>query len=178
MSKKGYVLAGLGLLGGGLAYMNARRNSNRPLKTVDKVDLNRYSGKWYEIASIPHSFEKDCACSIAEYRYNPEGYLEVVNSCLKDGREKVVRGKAYPIEGSNNSELEVQFYWPLKGKYYIMALDDDYQYALVGHPNRNYLWVLSRYQDMDEDTLIDLLQLARKEGFDISRLKRTEQFCE
>lgn len=177
MSKKTYLLAGLGLIGGGLLYLNERRN-NRPLKTVDKVDLKRYSGKWYEIASIPHSFEKDCACTVAEYSWNPEGYMEVVNSCLKDGREKVETGKAFPIEGSNNSQLEVQFFWPLKGKYYIMALDKDYQYALVGHPNRDYLWVLSRYQDMDEDTFIDLLQVARKEGFDISRLRRTEQFCE
>ena len=178
MSRKTYLLAGLGLVGGGLAYMNARKNNNRPLKTVDKVDLRRYSGKWYEIATIPHSFEKDCACSIAEYHLNPDGYLEITNSCLQEGRQKVVNAKAFPIEGSNNSKLEVQYFWPIKGKYYIMALDKEYQYALVGHPNRNYLWVLSRYQEMDEDTFIDLLQIARQEGFDISRLRRTEQFCE
>ena len=177
MSGKTYVLAGLGLVGGGLVYLNARRNS-RPLSTVEHVDLERYSGKWYEIAAIPHSFEKDCACTKAEYTLHPDGYMEVTNTCLKDGREKTVSGKAYPIEGSNNSKLEVQFFWPLKGKYYIMALDKDYQYALVGHPNRDYLWVLSRYQDMDEDHFIDLLQIARKEGFDISKLRRTEQFCE
>ena len=177
MSKTKYLIAGLGLVGGGLAYINARSKNNRPLKTVDKVDLKRYAGKWYEIAAIPHSFEKGCACATAEYTLNPEGYLEVVNTCLKEGREKVATAKAYPVEGSNNSKLEVEFFWPLKGKYWIIDLDEDYQYALVGHPNRNYLWILSRYQDMDEDIYVDLLQVARREGFDISRLRKTEQFC-
>ena len=177
MSNSKYLIAGLGLVGGGLAYWSARNQNNRPLKTVDKVDLKRYAGKWYEIAAIPHSFEKDCACSTAEYTLNPEGYLEVVNTCLKEGREKVAKAKAYPVEGSNNSKLEVEFFWPLKAKYWIIELDEDYQYALVGHPSRNYLWILSRYQDMDEDTYVDLLQVARREGFEISRLQRTEQYC-
>lgn len=179
MSKTKYWLAGLGLIGGGLAYFNAKKRHNQPLKTVPEVDLNRYSGKWYEIATIPHHFEKGCACSTAEYKFNPdEGFMEVINTCLKEGREKTATARAYPEEGSRNSRLKLEFQWPFKAKYYIMELDKDYQYALVGHPNRDYLWILSRYQDMDEDTFIDLLQLARKEGFDISRLKRTEQFCE
>ncbi len=177
MSKAKYLIGGLGLVGGGLALVNALKQNNRPLKTVERVDLKRYAGKWYEIAAIPHRFEKDCACSVANYTYNPEGYLEVENTCLKDGREKVAKAKAWPAEGSNGSKLNVEFFWPLKGKYWIIDLDEDYQYALVGHPNRDYLWILSRYQDMDEDIYVDLLQVARREGFDISRLKRTEQFC-
>lgn len=179
MSKTKHWLAGLGLIGSGLAYYNTKRKDSQPLKTVPKVDLNRYSGKWYEIATIPHHFENDCACTTAEYKYNPDDrYMEVINTCLKEGREKTATAKAYPEEGSSNSRLRVQFQWPFKGKYYIIELDKDYQYALVGHPNRDYLWILSRYKDMDEDIYVDLLRIARQEGFDISRLRRTEQFCE
>jgi apolipoprotein D and lipocalin family protein len=177
MSKTKYLIAGLGLVGGGIAYYNARKQT-RDLKTVDEVDLKRYAGKWYEIAKIPHYFEKGCACTTAEYSLHPEGYLEILNSCLQDGSEKTATGKAYPEEGSNNSKLNVQFYWPLQAKYWIMALDKDYQFALVGHPNRNYLWILSRYPEMDEDVYVDYLQIARQQGFDISRLELTEQYCQ
>ena len=171
------VVAGAAALGG-IALWAARRAGERPLQTVDKVDLKRYAGKWYEIASMPEPFESGCACTTAEYNYNPEGYVEVTNRCLKEGKEKEVKGKAFPREGAANSQLEVQFFWPLKGKYYIMALDEDYQYALVGHPNRRHLWILSRYPEMDEDVYLDYLQLARKEGFEINKLKLTEQYCQ
>jgi apolipoprotein D and lipocalin family protein len=171
------VLTGAAALGG-LAFVALRKAGEEHLKTADKVDLKRYAGKWYEIASVPELFQSGCACTTAEYRFNPEGYVEVTNSCLKDGREKRVEGKAYPMEGSNNSQLEVQFFWPMKGKYYIMALDEDYQYALVGHPNRRHLWILSRYPEMDEDVYLDYLQIARKEGFEINKLELTEQYCQ
>lgn len=177
MSKTKYLIAGLGLAGGGLAYYT-QKNKNRDLETVDKLDLERYAGKWYEIAKIPHHFEKGCACTAAEYSLHPEGYVEILNSCLKNGKEKVTRGKAFPEAGSNNSKLDVQFYWPLKGKYWVIALDEDYQFALVGHPNRDYLWILSRYPEMDEDVYIDYLQKARHQGFDISRMELTEQYCQ
>ena len=171
------ILAGAAALGG-LAYLAARKAGEKALTTVKEVDLKRYAGKWYEIASMPEPFEKGCACSTAEYTLNPGGYVEVVNRCLQDGKEKEVKGKAFPVEGSNNSELEVQFFWPIKGKYFIMALDEDYQYALVGHPNRRHLWILSRYPEMEEDVYLDYLQLARSEGFEINKLELTEQYCQ
>lgn len=171
------VAAGAAALGG-LAYLVAQRAGERTLKTVKEVDLKRYAGKWYEIASMPEIFQAGCACTTAEYTYHPEGYVEVINRCLKDGREKEVKGKASPNEGTGNSQLEVQFFWPLKGKYYIMALDEDYQYALVGHPNRRHLWILSRYPEMDENVYLDYLQIARKEGFEINKLALTEQYCQ
>lgn len=176
MSKNKMLLAGLGLTATGLAYLAAKKAEEKPLKTVEKVDLKRYAGKWYEIAAMPEPFKAGCACSTAEYKLKQEGYVEVTNRCLKDGREKAVEGKAFPVAGSNNSQLEVQFFWPLKGKYYIMALDEDYQYALVGHPNRRHLWVLSRYPEIDEEVYISYLQLARKEGFEINRLELSEQY--
>lgn len=171
------IVAGAAALGS-LAYWAVRKSGERTLHTVNEVDLQRYAGKWYEIASMPEPFERGCACTTAEYTFIPEGYVEVVNRCLKDGGEKEVKGKAFPLEGTGNSQLEVQFFWPLKGKYYIMALDEDYQYALVGHPNRKHLWILSRYPEMDEDVYLDYLQLARSEGFEINKLELTEQYCQ
>lgn len=178
MSKSKYLIAGLGLAGGALAYYNKYKKDNQDLKTVDKVDLKRYAGKWYEIAAIPHRYEKGCACSTAEYTFQPGGYMEVENSCLKEGRKKTAQAIAFPIEGSNNSRLNIQFLWPFLSKYYIMALDDDYQFALVGHPNRDSLWILSRYPEMDEEVYVEYLQMARRQGFDISRLELTEQYCQ
>lgn len=172
------LVAGLGVAATGLAYLLARKAEEKPLKTVEQVDLKRYAGKWYEIAAMPEPFEAGCACSMAEYSLHPQGYMEVTNRCLKEGREKEVKGKAYPMAGSNNSQLQLQFFWPMKGKYYIMALDEDYQYALVGHPNRRHLWILSRYPEMDEEVYVHYLQLARKEGFEINRLELTEQYCQ
>ncbi|WP_017731478.1 lipocalin family protein [Nafulsella turpanensis] len=172
------IAAGATAIGGVAALIAAYKKSETPLKTVSNVDLKRYGGKWYEIASMPESFEKGCACTTAEYRLNPEGYVDVLNSCLKDGREKEAWGKAYPVEGSGNAKLEVEFFWPFKGKYWIMELDEDYQYALVGHPNRKHLWILSRYPEMDEDVYVEYLQKARRQGFDISKLELTEQFCQ
>ncbi len=171
------VLSGAAALGG-LAYVALRKMGEKELPTVDEVDLKRYSGKWYEIASMPERFESGCACTTAEYKFNPEGYVEVTNRCLKDGQEKEVHGKAFPKDENSTGKLEVQFFWPVKGKYFIMALDEDYQYALVGHPNRKHLWVLSRYPEMDEEVYINYLQIARKEGFEINKLELTEQYCQ
>lgn len=178
MSKAKYLIAGLGLAGGGLTLYNQYKKNNQDLLTVDKVDLKRYAGKWYEIARIPHRYEKGCDCSTAEYTYQPDGYVEVVNKCLKEGREKKVTAIAFPEKGSNNSKLNIQYFWPLLSKYWIIALDDDYQFAMVGHPNRDSLWILSRYPEMDEKVYVEYLQIARQQGFDISRLVLTEQYCQ
>ncbi len=152
---------------------------NQKLKTVDSVDLNRYAGLWYEIALLPNSFEKGCSCTTANYTLNDkEGYVEVNNKCIKNGKISDIKGKAFPVKGSNNSKLKVQFFWPFKGDYYIIALADDYSVALVGHPNREYLWILSRTKSLEESVLQHFVEIARNEGFEVDKLHFPKHDCE
>ena len=149
-----------------------------PLDVVDKVDVQRYLGVWHEIARLPNSFQKDCACSTAEYSIIDETTLRVVNSCNEDtpgGELDVANGKAFIVEGSNNAKLRVQFFWPFRGDYWILELDDDYQWVVVGTPSREYLWILAREQQLADPTYAMLLDRIQKKGFDVSKLIRREE---
>jgi len=148
---------------------------NEPLPTVDAVDLERYAGKWYEIGSIPTRFQKGCRCTTAEYGLTDKNDVKVTNRCRREGEWDTAEGKAFVQKGSNNAKLKVQFFWPFKGKYWILALADDYSYAMVGHPNRDYLWILSRSPELPEPDLNQLLDKAESLGFDTGRITYTEQ---
>jgi apolipoprotein D and lipocalin family protein len=146
-----------------------------PLQTVSSVDLNRYLGKWYEIASIPQRFQEGCAASSAEYSLRSDGDIKVINSCrLEDGSIKVARGKAWVVDEATNAKLKVRFFWPFSGDYWIIELADDYSYAVVGHPDREYLWILSRTAEISPalfDTLME--RIENRHGYDISQIVRT-----
>jgi len=155
----------------------AHAPSGPPLRTVEKVDLSRYAGTWYEIATIPMSFQKGCVAVTATYTPLPDGEIEVVNRCRKerlDGPERSATGKAWPVDATN-ARLEVRFFWPFKGDYWIIDLGPDYEYAVVGHPERKYLWILSRTPAMDEKTYEAILSRLREQSYDLSRLERTLQ---
>jgi apolipoprotein D and lipocalin family protein len=155
--------------------------SNYPaLEVVRYVDLERYLGKWYEIASFPQSFQKGCNCTTAEYFKTDNNYIKVLNSCRKDsskGEITTAYGKAFVYDTTSNAKLKVQFFWPFKGDYWIIELADDYSYAVVGHPNREYLWILSRTPTMDISTYNSLLVRVKAKGFDINKLQITNQKC-
>lgn len=151
---------------------------SQPLTTVPQVELSKYAGKWYEIASFPQRFQKGCHCTTAEYTPTNKGYIIVENRCNKDsinGKESYIKGKAFIDEGTGNAKLKVQFFWPFKGKYWIIDLAPDYTYAVVGHPNRDYLWILSRTPQMGKATYDAILERVKSNGFDISRLQLTPQ---
>lgn len=151
---------------------------SQPLKTVPYVDLNKYAGKWYEIASFPQRFQAGCNCTTAEYTLSDKGFVVVENRCNRDsinGKQSYIKGKAYVVENSGNAKLNVQFFWPFKGKYWIIDLADDYSYAVVGHPNRKYLWILSRTSRMNDITYQQIITGIKENGFDISKIKRTKQ---
>jgi apolipoprotein D and lipocalin family protein len=151
-----------------------------PPDTVEQVDLERYLGKWYEIASFPASFQKDCYCTTATYTDLGREAVGVVNACRKGsptGPMDVARATAYPVPDTGNAQLKVEFFWPFKGDYWIVALDPDYRYAMVGHPNKKYLWILSRTPTMDEETYEHLLGVARAKGYEVENLRRTFQAC-
>ena len=144
--------------------------------SVTAVDLVRYSGKWFEIASFPMFFQRNCvADTTAEYASAPDGSISVHNRCrTKDGFDDAT-GKATIVEGFDNSRLKVSFFWPFKADYWILGLDPQYQWAVVGNPNREYLWLLSRTPQLQPTMLEEALASARVQGFDLSRLRYTPQ---
>lgn len=169
---------GLGLAG--ISYfLYTKRKKNKELPVVDYVDLEKYSGKWYEFAAIQDRHEKGCSNITAEYFSTNEGYIKVVNTCVKDIIEETkesIEGKAYPVKGANNAKLKVQFFWPFKGDYWIIDLDKEYRYAMVGNPKRKNLWILSRTTKLDESIYNRLLKKAESLGFNIKNIKKTEHF--
>jgi apolipoprotein D and lipocalin family protein len=164
-----------------LIFMTAITSNGQTLKTVPNVDLNKYAGKWYEIASYPQRFQKGCHCTTAEYTLNEKGYVIVENRCNRNsinGKQSYIKGKAFVDKNSGNSKLKVQFFWPFKGKYWIIDLADDYSYAVVSHPNRKYLWILSRTNKMNDVTYQQIVSRLKEQGFDLTKLQITQQQCE
>ena len=150
----------------------------KPLEVVPFVDVNRYLGTWYEIATIPARFQKNCVAVTATYSLRKDGNISVLNQCRKDsltGKEKSVKGKAWVVDKKTNAKLKVQFFWPFRGDYWIIELDSNYQYAVVGHPSRKYLWILSRTPKMDDALYQELIQKISQKGYDIGRIKKTLQ---
>lgn len=184
MNRKKIAAAGLILLFAAL-LVKAERKEREPLRVVPSVDLPRYQGLWYEVARLPNRFEEKCAGDVtAEYTLKGEGRLKVVNRCRKrDGKMTEAVGEAKPADKNGpNSRLKVRFapsflsllpmVW---GDYQVIELAPDYSHAVVGAPDRKYLWVLSRTPRLDEATYGRLVEAARGQGFDVSRLIRTKQ---
>lgn len=144
--------------------------SHPPLDLVEKVDLERYIGRWYEIARLPHRFQEGCLQSQADYHRNEDGTIRVLNSCMTKDGEKSAKGLAKVVKNTGNAQLKVSFFRPFWGDYQIIALDKDYQSAMVGAPDRKYLWILSRIPDLDNATLNRYLEKARNQGFNIGEL--------
>lgn len=148
--------------------------SREPLPTVKSVDLQRYSGKWHEIAKYPNWFQRNCAgAATAVYTPRPDGKIAVVNSCVdKKGQPIVAKGVASVVPDSGNAKLKVKFFGPFAGDYWIIGLDEkDYSWALVGHPSRKYLWILAREPKMDARLYERILALADERGYDVSKIQ-------
>ena len=148
------------------------------LQTVPSVDLKKYAGRWYEIASFPQRFQKGCHCTTAEYTPTDKGYIIVENRCNRDsvqGKQSYIKGKAFVVPNAGNARLKVQFFWPFRAKYWIIDLADDYSYAVVSHPNRKYLWILSRTPQLSDAVYNGILTRLKEKGFDLSKIKLTVQ---
>lgn len=148
-----------------------------PLQTVNSVDLARYAGTWYEIARYPNRFQRDCAGDVtAVYEVKSDGSVRVTNSCAEaDGTMKSATASAKVVDRETNAKLKVTFFWPFSGDYWILNLGPNYEYAVVGEPGRDYLWILSRTPQMDEATYTVLTERIARQGYDPSRLIRTPQ---
>jgi apolipoprotein D and lipocalin family protein len=150
-----------------------------PPKTVESVDLQRYQGTWYEQARLPMFFQRNCAQSEAHYELRNDGTLGVTNRCRTyDGDMQQVQGQAMVQVPGETNKLWVRFdNWfsrlapgLTKGEYWVLYLDDDYQSALVGNPNRKYLWILTRDEKISAQSSAILLEEARMRGYDTSEL--------
>ena len=161
-----------------IAFIVSGCSEDLPLETVHQVDIKRYMGKWYEIASFPTWFQNDCTGTTAIYSLNTDGTVKVLNRCFKktlNGPEDNAEGSAYVIDTQTSSKLKVSFFRPFYGDYWIIDLANDYSYAVVGHPNRKYLWILSRTPHMSTQLYNTLLIKIQQKGFDISKLNKTIQ---
>ena len=163
------VLTGLAV--GTIAYAQAK-----PLPTVEKVELDKYLGVWYEVARKPMFFERKCAFNVtATYTLNENGNIVVDNKCAdQDGDLQQSLGEAFVVNAPFNSKLKVSFLpegvrWiPVgRGDYWILKLDEDYQTVLVGEPRRKYLWVLSRIPNPKKEIIHEYLNYAKSLGYDI-----------
>jgi apolipoprotein D and lipocalin family protein len=155
-------------------------NSQKTLSVVSSVDLNRYKGKWFEIARLPNFFERKLKCASAEYILRDDGKITVINAgnYITDPQKSTsVKGVAWIPDKNFPAKLKVQFMWPFSGDYWIMHLDKEYRYVLVGDPGYKYLWILARDKTMDESTYKMLLQKAIDEGYDVKSIIKVEQDC-
>lgn len=136
--------------------------------TVKSVDLNRYLGSWYEIAKFDHAFERELDYAMAKYSLRDDGKIDVLNTGIRDGRARDAKGVA---KLTNTPGLfRVSFFGPFFGDYRIMMLDSNYQYALIGGSNENFLWILSRTPELDDATKSLILSEADRRGYKTNRL--------
>lgn len=145
-----------------------------PVETVAQVNLDRYLGLWHEIARYPNVFQKGCVDSSTTYSRRPDGDIEVHNVCRNadDGKLREVKGRAWVADPRINARLKVSFFWPFRSDYWIIDLGKEYDYAVVGTPNRKSLWVLSRTPAMSEEVYEGIVRRLEKQGFDRAKLVR------
>jgi lipocalin len=146
---------------------------------VNELDIQKYLGTWYEIARYNHRFERGLLGVTANYSIREDGKIKVVNSGYKnsfDGKFSRAVGKAkIPDPINEPAKLKVSFFLFFSGDYYVMELDNDYQWALIGSSSDDYLWILSRTPQMEEELYDQLLGKLKKRGYDVSKLIKVEQ---
>jgi len=139
---------------------------------IENFEINRYLGKWYEVARLDHSFERGLTQVTAEYSLREDGGVKVINrgfdAAAGEWREAI--GKAYFVEGLDRGHLKVSFFGPFYGAYVIFELDPDYRYAFVSGPNRDYLWLLSRTAELPDSVLEQFIERSGQLGFETDAL--------
>ncbi|WP_171973180.1 lipocalin family protein [Saccharicrinis aurantiacus] len=144
---------------------------------VKKLDIDKYLGKWYEISRFDHSFERGMEGVTATYSMRDDGKIKVLNAGYKnglDGKYSSAEGKAYIPNKAEPAKLKVSFFWFFYGDYFVLDLDDDYQWALIGSSSDKYLWILSRTPNINEDTYKMLINKLKLRGYDTNKLIRVK----
>ena len=159
----------------GCASPPINRDASVPLTTVASVDLDRYLGRWYEIARFPNRFEDGCVDVTATYSREKSGDIKVLNACVKpDGRD-VAEGRAKVVDPETNARLKVSFFGPFYAPYWVLHVAPDYSLALVGEPEGRYLWILAREPAIPEDVKEDALARLAALGYRTEALYWTPQ---
>jgi len=175
------LAGGLGIAVIGLAACSTLLNRHpvgnpsvpEPAKSVD---LQRYLGRWYEIARYEQGFQKGCEGVTADYSLRADGTIDVVNRCRKPGGKlSEARGRAKVVDTATNAKLKVSFFGPFFGDYWVLDHADDYSWAIVGEPSGRYLWILNRQATPPEPEVQRLIERVRALGYDTSMLLRTKQ---
>ncbi|CAF2121139.1 hypothetical protein BRARA_C01156 [Brassica rapa] len=156
----------------------------KEMEVVKGLDLERYMGRWYEIASFPSRFQpKNGADTRATYTLNPDGTVKVLNETWDGGKRGFIQGSAFKTDPkSDEAKFKVRFYVPpflpiipVTGDYWVLYIDPEYQHAVIGQPSRSYLWILSRTAHVEEETYKQLVEKAVEQGYDVSKLHKTAQ---
>jgi lipocalin len=161
-----------------MSFYTVRGQKN--LTVVPAVDLQMYKGTWFEIARKPFSFESMLKCNTANYSIRDDGKIRVINQghlIANPSKIKTAKGVALIPDKNVPAKLKVQFFWPFKGDYWILELDKDYKYVLIGEPSLKYLWILAREKKLDKNTLDQLFKKAIDSGYDLSDIIMTPQDC-
>jgi len=146
------------------------KEEHNTLEVVPHVELEKYLGKWYEIAHLPARFQEGCTDTTATYTLSKDGNISVLNECIRNDKVKQAKGKAKVVDKNTGAKLKVTFFWPFSADYWIIDLGKTYDYAVVGTPNRKYLWILSRTPQMDDKLFSQLIESVKSKGFDVSKL--------
>ncbi len=145
--------------------------------SVSTVDLKKYAGKWYVVACIPTEFDKARNYICEDYKLVKGGKIAIETSYFEDNSriQSFSSAIGFPDKESNNVRWKVQYVWPFKSDYLVEELAEDYSYAVVGHPQRKFLYIMNRSGRMPETTFIELLTLCGKKGYDLTRLRKVAQ---
>ncbi|ESE40890.1 lipocalin family protein [Shewanella decolorationis S12] len=153
----------------------------RNVEPVKDFELERYLGKWYEIARLDHSFERGLTQVTAEYSLKPDGGVKVINRGYSAAKQqwKEAEGKAYFVNGDSEAYLKVSFFGPFYGAYVVFGLDQkDYQYAFISGPDTDYLWLLARTPTVSPEVIQQFVEMASARGFDTNSLIYVDQKAE
>jgi apolipoprotein D and lipocalin family protein len=170
----GFALAGALFAAARLRARHPVGNSAVP-QPAKAVSINRYVGRWYEIARYEQRFERGCTDVTADYRLRDDGALEVVNTCRRsDASVRVARGVARTVSASN-AKLEVRFFGLFRGDYWVLDHAEDYSWSIVGEPSGRYLWILAREPNPGNALVEELVRRAADMGYETSMLVRNIQ---
>ena len=150
---------------------------DNPPKTMTHINLKRYMGTWYEIASLPAPFQKNCFCTQAHYQLKQD-HLAITNRCRKGSKTaqwEDATANGHVVPDSGNSQFKITFFWPFKANYWILYVSPDYQQAVVGTPDRKYLWLLARQKQISSSDFKHLKRIAKRRGYDLDQLSTTPQ---
>jgi apolipoprotein D and lipocalin family protein len=157
---------------------NQAMDQIKPMKTVEYVDLDRFMGDWYVIASMPTIIEKGAVNAIESYKLNDKGEVETTFTFRKktpNGKKKVYKPKGVIYNKETNAEWRMQFLWPFKMPFLIIDLAEDYSHTVIGYPNRNYVWIMARKPQMADETYARIIKKLKSVSYDVSRIEKVPQ---